>query len=155
MGRLGRLSSLRRTSKPEVPSDCTDSGKPRMISSRPMLLATRLARHRPSFSQHGNFWKRTTRSRAPSGSPFLPLLLLWITPHQLHKMHFHIKKSPLTLSVRLTREKEQRDFLEISPKGEKSLEFFLNRKKKRKTLRKNSPLLACHEGTKKQDRGSC
>lgn len=138
MGRLGRLSSVRRTSKPEVSSDCTDSGKPCMISSRPMLLATRPARHRPSFSQHGNFWKRTTRSSATSGSPFLPLLLLWIIPHQLHKMHFHIKKSPLALSVRLTREEEQRDFLEISPKGEKSLEFFLNHKKKKKNKEKQS-----------------
>lgn len=53
----------------------------------------------------------------------MPLLLLWIVPHQLHKMHFHIKVT--TNPPRLTREKEQREvFFLISPKDEKSLEYF-------------------------------
>lgn len=77
-----------------------------------------------AFSQHGKFWKRTTRSSATSGSPFLPLLLLWIVPHQLHKMHFHIQVT--TNPPRLTREKEQREifFFLNFPKGWKVTGIF-------------------------------
>lgn len=98
--------------------------KPWMISSRPVLLARRPRHTEPTFSQCGRFWTRTNGSSETSGSPCLSLLLLWIIPHQLHKTHFHIKKSPLTLSEGLTREEEQRDFLGNFPQGWKSLEFF-------------------------------
>lgn len=64
-----------------------------------------------AFGQHGRSWTRTAGSSDTSGSPFPPLLSLWITPHQLHKTHFHIKKSPLTLAERLTGRKEPREVL--------------------------------------------
>lgn len=64
-----------------------------------------------AFGQHGRSWTRTAGSSDTSGSPFPPLLSLWIIPHQLHKTHFHIKKSPLTLAERLTGRKEPREVL--------------------------------------------
>ena len=90
--------------------------KPWMISSRPVLLARRPRHTEPALSQCGRFWTRTSGSSEASGSPCLSLLLLWIIPHRLHKMHFHIKKSPLTLSEGLTREEEQRFSWKFPPR---------------------------------------
>lgn len=98
--------------------------------------------------------REASRSSETSGSPFLPLLLLWIIPHQLHKMHFHIKRSPLTLSERLTREEQQRGFLANFPQGWKSLGFFFKAQGKNHPVLNPLILLALHkEGTRKQDRG--
>lgn len=82
-----------------------------------MMLAKKPETHRIRFQSTWQILEEKHPGVVRLGSPFLPLLLLWSIPHQLHKMHFHIKRSPLTLSERLTREEQQRDFLGNFPQG--------------------------------------
>lgn len=98
-----------------------------VISSRPMLLARRPEK---ASTHSQSTWQiledNQQEQRELQEVHFLPLLLLWIIPHQLHKMHFfRIRKSPLTLprsSQRKTK-KASEISLEISPKGESHWNF--------------------------------
>lgn len=104
MGRLGRLSSARRTSKNRG-IICLYRQRETMYDFK----AKRPEKRRTSLRSTWQIPEETRQSRDTSGCPLLPLLLLWIIPHQLHKMHFPIKQSPLTPSERLMREKEQKE----------------------------------------------
>lgn len=107
---MGRLSGARRTAKRRR-RVTVQTVKPTFDCQRACAVSQETRDSELAFGQHGRSWTRTAGSSDTSGSPFPPLLSLWITPHQLHKTHFHIKKSPLTLAERLTGRKEPREVL--------------------------------------------
>lgn len=89
-----------------------------------------------AFGQHGRSWTRTAGSSDTSGSPFPPLLSLWITPHQLHKTHF-TSRSHHSPSRRGSRgEKNQERCSESSPKSAESPEPFWSSRRSRAARRK-------------------
>lgn len=134
-GKAGKVKKQQRWTfkNTEASTDCTGNEKPRgWFPADLCYWPGGLRKQALTLSQHGRFWRITSRSRENfKKSIFAPAFALDYTSPAAQNAFFSYQKVTTNPPQKLTKENEEseRDFLGNFPQGRKSLEFLNHRGK--------------------------